>query len=277
MTDPNEEPQGDPPAGAGTPPADAADDDDLSAILTGLFTTEDTPPESEKGQEGTPSSPPDSIPSSSSDEPAVPSAPGPGLDFRDPSVQSALKDWYRGQKLAEEQRAADEQRLTEVTEWIQKGEYDKLGEAVADELVEAANRKEVGGEVLGEFLTNTYAKLFADPAMKDLTAEEQEKINPKNFKGGDAEYIAFLGEFIASKKGASATDDEVEKRVQERLKALANERRGSKLSGGGPTTPLPASIPGEGSSGDDDSKSGADLVREGLAEAYEEAAGRRRW
>lgn len=277
MADPNEEPQGvtpgeDPPA---DPPAAAEEDDDLASILSDLFTNEDTPPESGKGQEGV-TPPPDSTPPSSSDEPAAPSAPGPGLDLQDPNTQAVLRQWYREQKAAEERQQAEEAGLQEVVKWVQEGDYTKLGEAVAEELQEAATRKEVGGEVLGEFLTNTYARLFSDPVMKDLTPEEQAQINPAKFKGGDAEYVVFLNDFIAGKKARTTTDEQIEQKVQERLKALANERRGGKLTSPSPNSGLPPSMPGE-TPPDDDGKTGADLIKEGLAEAYEESASRRRW
>lgn len=256
--------------GADTPPPaeDKTDAEiqELVSILDELYKEDLETPAPPTGA-GASASPPDGA--SPPDASVTPDSPAP-IDWNAPEAKAFLDQWYTGRRAAEERQDTETKSLQEVAKLVQEGKYQELGEIVAKELVSASQREVVGKEVLTGFLSQTYQKIFADPVFQSLTAEEQVEIDPNRFPS-DVDYIDFLRQFTARKSGAAATDEVIEAKVQERLKAAANEKRGGKMTTLSPTN-LPPTAPGA-QPADDSNMSGSDLIALGMREEFDRISG----
>ena len=265
------------------PVADADSDTDdsdgdiaeLADILAGLYeeNTADeptTPPaRAEEGEPPTDASPSDGQPSLTGESGDTP-PPSQPPDWSSPEAQEFLDKWYADRRTAETRQAASTQSLEELDEMVREGRYSDLGERFAEEYGAAKAKKEAGGEVLKEFLTETYQKIFADPVFQNLTDTEKVELDPNRFSS-DVEYIDHLRQFTAKKSFTAASEEDIDARVNERLKALANERRGSAV-GSPSATGLPAADSGNAPA-EDSKRPAGDLLSEGLHEAYSRKSG----
>jgi hypothetical protein len=264
---------------AETPAATDDSDDigDLADILTGLYnenTANEPTTQPAAAGEGDPSSP-DASPSGdggSSDESttSAESTPSQPPDWSSPEAQQFLDKWYADRRAAETRQAATAESIEELDTLVTEGRHEELGERFAREYGAAKAKKEAGGEVLKEFLTETYQKIFADPVFQNLSDAEKVELDPNRFSS-DVEYIDHLRTFTATKKSSAASEADIEARVQEKLKALANERRGATV-GSPSATGLPTANSG-GSSQDDISRPSGDLLAEGLREEMDRKRG----
>lgn len=256
--------------GADTPPPaedkdDAAEIQELVSILDELYKEDAETLAPPTGSEAAPAD------ASLPDAPAASDSPAP-IDWTTPEARAVLDQWYTDRKAAETRQDSETASLQEIAKLVQEGKHQELGEIVAKELVSASQREVVGKEVLTNFLSQTYQKIFADPVFQSLTDAEKIEIDPKRFPS-DVEYIDFLRQFTARKSGAQATDEVIEAKVQERLKAAANENRGRKMTTSSPTG-LPPNAPGA-QPADDSNTSGADLIALGMREEYDRISGGR--
>ncbi len=119
--------------------------------------------------------------------------------------------------------------------------------------------------MLNELLGDTYRRILVHPVFQSpLTPEEQQRLHVSNYQS-HAEHILALSQFIAEKTAAEKTGKDFESRVEERAKALVNQKAGDKLRDSSPSN-----IPGGRGdrSGDTEGMSSGDLLAEGLREEY---------
>lgn len=180
--------------------------------------------------------------------------------FSDPALQEQLQQWYRQQKAAEERQAEAQRQLEEIDKLIEEGNYAELGERVAKEWQEHKQKQTAGEEVLKAFLYQTYNQIFQDPIFQSLTDSDKAAIDPAKY-GSDAEYIKALMDFKAEKLARAKLEQEVEKRVKERLEAMKNQAAADRVK-----SSSPSGIPSAKASAGDENKTGADLIREGFLE-----------
>ena len=201
--------------------------------------------------------------SDDADGSAAPKAEGVKVDLNDPEVRTAFTDWYRTLQASEEQSAAARDKVEKVEKLVEAGDTEALGAMFVEEWTGAKATRGMAQAAQRQMLTETYRELYANPALQGLSQEEIAEINPKTFNGNDAQYIQFLHGFIARKETGTLTDEQIEERVKERIKAKANETRGKKVSGAS-ASDLPGAQSGTPSG--DDSKSAGDLLSEGFAD-----------
>lgn len=256
------------PAAAAPPASDDANEvSDLADILVGLY-EENTADEPDKPAEttGEGDPPPEASPSGETpDESGATPPPSQSPDWSSPEAQQFLDKWYADRRAAEVRQDASRKSVEELDELVADGRYDELGERFAKEYTQHKAKTEAGQETLKEFLTETYQKIFADPVFQNLSDAEKVELDPNRFSS-DVEYIDHLRTFTAKKQSAAGSDADIEARVQERLKALANERRGAAV-GSPSATGLPSADSGAAPA-EDAARPAGDLIAEGLSEAF---------
>lgn len=124
--------------------------------------------------------------------------------------------------MAEQQRSAAAQaEAKEFQDLIEAGDHAEIGRRVLDRMTQTQTRSKVAEEVLRETFLPIYAELYAEPEMKNLTAEEKDALNPARAKS-DAHYVRTLEQFIQAKRTNAAIEAEVTKRIKARDEAAGN-------------------------------------------------------
>lgn len=142
-------------------------------------------------------------------------------------VAGALES-LRAEQAQNEQARKDAEAFQEL---IEKGDYDSVGRQLVERHRTEQARKEVADVVLKEQFTPVYQKLFAEPEMQNMTAEEKAALDPRKFNS-DAEYVMELRGFIGAKRAEAKMEAEVERRFQERVKAAENGKTAEKAAKG---------------------------------------------
>lgn len=144
------------------------------------------------------------------------------LFAEDPVAQrlmaTALEN-LRSEEAANEKARADAEAFREL---IEKEDYAGIGQQLVERHRKEQARSEVAEDVLREQFAPVYTKLFAQPEMQNLTADEKASLNPQKF-GSDAEYVTELQNFIANKRYEAKIEAEVERRLTTRRTAAENE------------------------------------------------------
>lgn len=147
----------------------------------------------------------------------------------DPEAQQILDKKFEDavRKLRAEQTSKAE--AEEFQALIDKGDYAEVGKRLVTRQQEQAARETVTDEILNEVFTPVYERLLAQPEMKNLTAEDRERLDLNKFSS-DADYVVAIQNFINEKRAEKTIQAEVDRRVKEVLESKSNQQVAGKVA-----------------------------------------------
>ena len=178
-----------------------------------------------------------------------------------PEAQAALARSIATALAAKDQDASQAQAAAEITELINAGKFDELGQRWAQSMQE----KEIGSKTLNTFLSGFYQKVFGQEVFQSLTPEERQEIDPRSHPEfrDDAEYLVYLSNFMAKKGRDSTFEERIEEAVTTRIEAMRRGKAGEKARKGAVAGAEPAASSAQPRPSEARAK-----ISEGLRETY---------
>lgn len=189
--------------------------------------------------------------------------PPPSTDFSAPEVQEHLRGFFNQWLQSNQEQAKTDASAADIGRLVEEGDQEELGRRFIEEFRRGKDRSAIEREVLTNFLGGYYTRLFQNPALQNLTAEEKSELDPRK-AASDLDYMFTLSEFVQKKEFTTRGDGIVEERVKARIEAAKKGGVPDRLSkASGATVPS-----GNAAKGDvpDSEKSGEELLGEGLSE-----------
>lgn len=268
---------------------ESMDDEAVDALASQLFGDDDgddapegegtKEPSNEGSKDGTPSEEPapgsegrDDQPPPQAGSQGAPRVVGKDLieSLRhDPEAQAIMKQeldrWVKEASASAEAKKQQE----EFQKLIEEGDYEEIGKRFVSEQQSKAVRTAAQEEALTRAYSSIYGKLFGELDKYELTDAEKLAMQPTNFDT-DESYILHLSTLAASKRAGDDIEQRANKRAEEILQALANQKAAEAAGGGSPSN-----IPGATETAGNRNESSRDLISSGFRESYEEFADRR--
>lgn len=130
-------------------------------------------------------------------------------------------------------RAREEQSRREIEALLANGTDEEVAAFTRKQIADAqeqARLDALGNERASAYAAQLIPSLLTDEFVSKLTPEQAQSLLPENFNGSDSDYLRLITDIQAAQaKTGLFGEDEVERRVQERLKAGSNAARGNAL------------------------------------------------
>lgn len=178
--------------------------------------------------------------------------------FNDEDAKGTLADALSEYQRQLDEQAASKEEAEKFQKLIEDEDYEGIGKIIIERQREEAARSTVTEAVTQEVFNPVYRKLFAQPEMQDLTAEDKEKLHLSKFEN-HADHVAAIQDFISTKRAKSNFDEAVKKGVEEAL--LAEKNKASAVKAKGPSLAGRAPVSAGTATG---ATSSASLLKSGL-------------
>jgi hypothetical protein len=214
---------------------------DLDAIANSWLGT----PLSEEGDQAEPEGDSEGEPASSSpsNEDAVEQVQSTTRQLSEDEEQAI----YQRRLQADIARVRAEREQAQLQQLLENGSAEEIAEWTRQQIAENQRRVEaetLTAEAAAQAEADMIVTLLDEEFINSLSQEEAQSLLPENYSDTKSYIKAITNMRIQKASSGLLTEEEVERRVQERLKGMQNVQRGQQFRGVSPTT-LPPST-GEG-------------------------------